>query len=73
MSNLKEFGGFPSHRYRYGEGSRFRLSLSHQKKREELQQRPQSLTEAYLRRLFTKLFNYNFLSDFQFSISKAQL
>jgi hypothetical protein len=73
MSNLKEFGGSPSHRYRYGEGSRFRPSLSRQKKREELQQRPQSLTEAYLKGLFTKLFNYNFLSDFQFSISKAQL
>jgi hypothetical protein len=72
MSNLKEFGGYPSHRYRYGEGSRFRPSLSRQKTR-RAPTRPQSLTEVYLKWLFAKLFTYKFLSGFQFSSSKAQL
>jgi len=68
MSNLKEFGGSPSKNRGRAFVRRFLV-----KKREELQQRPQSLTEAYLKWLFAKLFNYKFLSDFQFSISKAQL
>jgi hypothetical protein len=72
MSNLKEFGGSPFIPIAIGWGRAFgRRFLV--KKREELQQRPQSLTVASLKRLFVKLVNYKFLSGFQFSISKAQL
>jgi len=72
MSNLKEFGGSPLIAIALGRGRAFgRRFLV--KKREELQQRPQSLTEANFKRLFVKLFTYKFLCGFQFSISKAQL